>query len=111
MSLFHLLFRWSVLSLAAAGVTLFAQGTSGNISGQMIDPSGLSIPGVRVAATNLATNVTTSATSTETGNYNLVVPPGVYRVTAQGNGFKQFLQNNVTVTATASVRVEATLQV
>src|ERR1700682_5307342 len=75
-------------------VTLYAQGTSGNISGQIIDPSGLSIPGVRCAAPTLATNVTTSAT--EPGNYNLIVPLGVYRVTAQGSGFKQFLRNNVT---------------
>src|SRR5260370_13402543 len=103
--------RWLVSLVLLSCVMLYAQGTSGNISGQIIDPSGLSIPGVRVAATNLATNVTTSATSTETGNYNLIVPPGVYRVTAQGNGFKQFLQNNVTITASASARVGATLAV
>src|SRR5438552_12377037 len=64
--------------MALSGLMLYAQGTSGNISGQVLDPSGLSIPGVRVAAINLATNITTTATSTEAGNYNLVVPPGAY---------------------------------
>jgi hypothetical protein len=103
--------RLIVFSLAAAGVMLYAQGTSGNISGQVLDPSGLSIPGVRIAATNLATNVITTATSTDTGNYNLIVPPGLYRLTAEATGFKQFLQNNVTVTASASVRVDAALEV
>src|SRR5205823_14072882 len=87
------------------------QGTSGNISGQVLDPSGLSIPGVRVAAINLATNITTTATSTEAGNYNLVVPPGAYQFTVEATGFKQFLLKNVTVTASASVRVDARLEV
>jgi hypothetical protein len=37
--------------MALSGALLYAQGTSGNISGQVLDPSGLRIPGVRVTAT------------------------------------------------------------
>src|SRR5512139_3740337 len=75
------------LFLVASGAILYAQGTSGNITGQVLDPSGLAVPGARVAATNLATNVPTTTTSTDSGNYNIVVYPGVYRVTAEAGGF------------------------
>ena len=89
---------------------LYAQGTSGNITGQVLDPSGAGVPRARVTATNLATNVATTTTSTETGNYNVVVNPGVYRVTAEADGFKRYLRDNVTVTAATTVRVDATLE-
>jgi len=110
MRTFRQLLKLVCLSLVASGAILNAQGTSGNITGQVLDPSGLGVPGARVAATNLATNVATTTTSTDSGNYNIVVYPGVYRVTAEAGGFKRFLQNNVTVTASATVRVDAVLE-
>ena len=57
------LFKLVFLVLAASGAILYAQGTTGNITGQVLDPSGLAVPGARVAATNLATNVATGTTS------------------------------------------------
>ena len=84
-------FELVFLFLAACGVILHAQGTSGNITGQVLDPSGLGIPGARIVATNLATNVANETTSTESGNYNVVVYPGVYRVTGEVVGFKRYL--------------------
>jgi hypothetical protein len=87
------------LCLCLCGVVLYAQGTSGNITGQVLDPSGLAIPGAQVVATNMATNVATKTVSTETGNYNIMVYPGIYRMTAEAGGFKRFLRNDVTVTA------------
>ena len=104
------LFKLVFLVLAASGAILYAQGTTGNITGQVLDPSGLAVPGARVAATNLATNVATGTTSAESGNYNVMVYPGVYRVTAEAGGFKRYLQNNVTVTAGATVRLDAVLE-
>lgn len=88
----------------------YAQGTSGNITGQVLDPSGLGVPGARVTAINQATNVATTTNSTVTGNYNIMVYPGVYRVTAEADGFKRYLRGDVTVTASATVRVDATLE-
>jgi len=104
------LLRRVLLSLAACAAILYAQGTSGNITGQVIDPTGLGVPGARVTATNVATNVASSATSTETGNYNITVVPGVYRVTAVADGFKRNVRTDVTVTAAATVRVDAVLE-
>ena len=97
--------------LAAFSEILVAQGTSGNITGQVLDPSGLGIPGAKVTATNVATNVATATTSTETGNYNIMVYPGVYRLAAEAGGFKRYLRSDVTVTAGGAVRVDATLEI
>ncbi|MFB3779589.1 MAG: TonB-dependent receptor domain-containing protein [Bryobacteraceae bacterium] len=100
-----------VLCLCLCGIALYAQGTSGNITGQVLDPSGLAIPGAQVVATNTATNVATKTISTETGNYNIMVYPGVYRVTAEAGGFKRYLRNDVAVTASGTVRVDAVLEI
>ena len=107
--------RWQILFfslfLVACSKVLVAQGTSGNITGQVLDPTGLGIPGARVTATNQATNVATATTSTETGNYNIMVYPGVYRLSAEAGGFKRYLRSDVTVTAGGAVRVDATLEI
>ncbi len=89
---------------------ILAQGTLGNITGQVLDPTGAAIPAAAVAATNVATGVTTTTSSTETGNYNLLVYPGLYRVSAEATGFKRYVRENVTVTATATVRVDPVLE-
>ena len=96
--------------LAACCGSLYAQGTSGNITGQVLDPTGAGIPGARVAATNVSTNVTATTNATETGNYNLTVYPGVYRLTVESDGFKRHVRSDVTVTASSTVRVDATLE-
>lgn len=89
---------------------LSAQGTHGNITGQVLDPTGAAIPAAAVIAANVATGVNTTTSSTETGNYNLLVYPGVYRVSAEATGFKRYVRENVTVTATATVRVDPVLE-
>ena len=68
--------------LAISAAILSAQGTGGNITGQVVDPSGLGVPGTRVTAMNLETNVSTATTSSASGNYNIAVYPGTYRLTA-----------------------------
>lgn len=96
--------------LGASATALLAQGTSGNITGQVTDPSAAGIPAAKIAAVNQATNVSTTTTATATGNYDLVVYPGVYRVTVEAGGFKRYTQADVTVTAGATVRVDAVMQ-
>jgi hypothetical protein len=103
--------KWGVVFLSLIlSSAVYAQGTAGNITGQITDPTGLGIPGARVSATNVATNVTSATISTDTGNYNLQVNPGVYRVTTESQGFKRHQQNEVTVPASATVRLDVLLQ-
>jgi len=62
--------------------------SSAQISGTVVDPQGAVVPGAKVTATNVATGIGRSATTTSTGNY--VIPnlqPGTYNVAVEAKGF------------------------
>ncbi|MEZ5354700.1 MAG: carboxypeptidase regulatory-like domain-containing protein [Bryobacteraceae bacterium] len=97
-------------ALAIASVCGFAQTTTANITGQLVDPTGAAVPGAHVVAANVATGVSTDTRTTETGNYSITVYPGVYRVSVEADGFKRASRENITVTASTTVRLDVTLQ-
>ena len=99
------------IGLAVLTPVLYSQGTSGNITGRVLDPTGAAIPAARIVARNTSTNVETATTSTDTGDYNLVVYPGVFEVAAEATGFKRYLRENVIVTASATVRLDTVLEI
>src|ERR671927_486172 len=92
--------KWAVLSvlaLACLSLTLdkiaVAQVTAGSIRGLITDPSGAVLPDVQIEATNLATDLKFTTTSTAAGIYVLTgLPIGNYKVVAQHAGFKQYVQ-------------------
>lgn len=105
-----MLFRTVCLSMAA--VCAFAQTERGNITGVVTDPTGAAIPGASVTITNRATNLGEHVVSTSNGDYNAPnLSPGVYRIEVTAQGFKRFLQDNVTLTAAGTVRLDAVLQI
>src|ERR1700722_19012435 len=68
--------KWlSILPLILLGAglhnTCLGQGTLGGISGHVTDQSGASIPGASIHVTNMATNVSTDVTTSETGDYSV----------------------------------------
>jgi hypothetical protein len=70
-----------------------AQVDRATLTGIVNDAEGKAIPGATVTITNLATNVETSQTTSETGSYqvgNLI--PGKYRVDVELTGFKKSSQ-------------------
>jgi hypothetical protein len=72
----------------------------GSISGTVADPTGASIPGARIVATNASTSVVSRTTSTSSGDYSLdTLDAGVYTVTISANGFQTLTQKNVEVNA------------
>ena len=100
----------AVLLLLLPGA-LAAQEFRALISGQVMDPSGASIPGATVKATNLDTNVTVTATSTSDGRYVLAqVPAGPYSLLCEAAGFKKFTRTGISVAvgdrATIDIRLE-----
>ncbi len=101
--------KWSLLFLLAA--SLLAQTERGNITGQVKDPSGAAIPGAEVSAVQVTTNLRNTAQSTTAGEYNIPVPPGVYRVVVSAAGFKRYARENVTVTAATTIRLDAMLEI
>ncbi len=86
-----------VLLLTIAG---FGQTFRGAINGTVTDPSGAVVANADVKATNVATGVAITATSTSDGAFSFQdLPLGTYKITVSATGFKPMTVDNVTVTA------------
>jgi hypothetical protein len=89
----------------------FAQQTSGDIHGTVVDPSGAAVPNSALTLTDQATGAERKATSNAQGDFTfLQVPVGTYTITATKEGFKTVSQKGVEVhvatVTTTSVRLE-----
>lgn len=86
------------------GVPAFAQGNLGGFTGTVVDTSRASVPDARLTFTSSQTNSVYSAVSDSVGVYTLRgVPPGTYRLEVEKQGFRKYVQENVSVlTATVS---------
>jgi outer membrane receptor protein involved in Fe transport len=108
--------RWlllmTVLIAIVAPQAAYSQILYGSLTGNVTDQTGAVLPGVKVQALNVATNVAMSATTNERGIYlfsNLL--PGVYDVTIEAASFKTVVHKGVTITVNAVRRVDARLEV
>lgn len=83
-----------LLSLIAAA-TAFAQ-TNGRVLGQVNDPSGAVIPGVKVTLVNEQTGASRTAETSKGGDFVLPeVPVGTYRLEFEVKGFKKAIRRNI----------------
>src|SRR5205823_3326003 len=81
-----------------ASASGFAQQTTGNITGRVLDQQGAAVPGTTVTAKNPATGFTRSDTSDTEGVYRLsALPVGIYDVTAELQGFATVAKKDVEV--------------
>src|SRR5579871_1488002 len=90
---------------------VYAQTTTGSVSGTVTDPNGASVPGAKVVAADRASGRSYTATTTEAGVYVLpVLPVGTYTITIEHAGFKKTIQTDVEVRValreTIDVRME-----
>jgi hypothetical protein len=93
-------------------IPTLAQKTSGQISGNIVDPSGAALPETTITATQVGTGLErTTATSAE-GNYTISdLPIGIYRISATHSGFKGAVVENVTVNVSTTTRQDLTLEI
>lgn len=108
--------RWCAVAvlgcLCGAAGAVAAQEIYGSVLGTIQDTSGARVPGASVAITNRETNLVLTTVTNESGAYTLSnVLPGAYDVKVTIQGFKEFVQQGVPVTAGAISRVDAKLQV
>ena len=97
--------------LTALSASAFAQGGNASLGGAIEDQSKALIPGVSVTARNVATSVTATQITNESGIYNFPsLQPGTYEITAELPGFKKSAQRTELPYA-GQVRVNFTLQV
>ncbi len=91
---------------------VYAQTDTGVIDGRVVDESKNVVPGVTVTAKNVATGLTRSAVSGDTGTYRLeFLPSGSYDVTAQIKNFATVTQKAAIVQIGTSTTVDFTLKV
>jgi outer membrane receptor protein involved in Fe transport len=70
------------------GVNVFAQSTA-TLTGTVTDPQGAIVPGAKVTVRSQATGIERTAQTGEDGNYQIAsLPPGVYTVEVQAQGFQ-----------------------
>src|SRR5579864_5239786 len=83
--------------LVAAG---YSQTFRGAINGTVSDPSGAMVSGASVKATNVATGVTLTTTTTSDGQFAFQdIPLGTYKIGVSAAGFSSVTTDNVAVTA------------
>jgi len=99
----------AVLALAAP---VFAQQTTGTISGRITDAQQAAVPGVTVTATNAATGFTRSDVTSPEGLYRIAaLPVGSYDIKAELQGFKTAERKGVSVAVATAVDIPLTLEV
>ena len=98
--------------LLLTGSALQAQSDRGTITGTVQDPAGAVVPGATVGLLNTATGSAYQTVTTETGNYTLPsLPAGNYELTVNHAGFGKFVQQNIQVQVTLSIRIDVVLQI
>src|SRR3954451_4593755 len=86
--------------------------TMGEVTGRITDPSGAAVPSADVVVTNSATNVSRKTVSNDSGDYTFPsLPPGVYKVRIEHQGFKATETSDVQVQVQQTVRMDFTMQV
>src|SRR5262245_64294018 len=101
-----------LLALFAIAIPVHAQTPSGEISGTVVDSSGLSVPGATITLTNPATNVTRVVQTNEVGLYVIsAIPPGTYDLKAELTGFQTVERKGIVVQVGSANRLAFTMDV
>ena len=102
---------FGVICLSFTALTVKAQTFTAQMTGLVTDPSGAVIPGAKLTATNIATNVAQNTVSNSEGIYRILnLPPGEYKLQAEANGFKSFTQGPITLQVADIVTVNVKLE-
>ena len=101
----------AILGLTAAASGLFAQSSTGTITGPVTDSSGAVVPAAASTITNKATALARTASADESGSFSAAaLGAGEYEVKAEKQGFKTALRD-ATVQAGGSTSVNIALSV
>src|SRR3954452_17539472 len=91
---------------------VYAQVSTAELSGVVLDPSGAAVANAKVTAITTATNQSHETVTSSSGNYVLtLLPPGDYRIEVESPGFKKLEQTGLTLQINQQAQVNLTLQV
>src|ERR1700724_627330 len=104
---------FAVAIILSLGVAANAQTFRGAINGTVTDPSGSSVPNAQVKATETATGIDHTTTTTSDGEFAFQdIPLGFYKVTVTATGFPPYAIDKVEVVAGTiyTLNIKLTLQ-
>ncbi|MEO8659152.1 MAG: carboxypeptidase regulatory-like domain-containing protein [Bryobacteraceae bacterium] len=102
-----------VLSLLVLVLPVFGQTgvSTGSIMGFISDPTGTTVPNVEVVLGS-DTGYKRTVRSGDDGSYRaLVLPPGIYRVSASRSGFKTIVREGLNLSVDENLRLDLALEV
>jgi iron complex outermembrane receptor protein len=100
----------AVLFAASAGSVL-AQATGGRVAGTIRDAFGAAVSGAAVTITNQETGASRVVRSSPTGAYEAAdLPPGLYTVSTDVQGFAKIVHRDQRVAAGATLTIDLTLE-
>jgi hypothetical protein len=107
--------RWlpvaAVLGLVLASTPDLRAQVTGTISGYVRDPSGASVAGAKVTATQTERGISTVTEANAEGFYNFVaLEPGPYTLTVERAGFQTYVRESLLLTVRQNLRVDLDLQ-
>ena len=98
--------------LAAPAIPGLAQSTSGQITGQVQDPAGASVPEAQIEVTNVENGFVRSTRTSAAGGFTLAaLPPGSYRLSVTKQGFKPIVRTGVSIRVDQVARFDFILEV
>jgi hypothetical protein len=92
--------------------SVFAQGTTSRITGNVTDNTGAAVSGATVTLTNEGTNTSLTTQTSDSGAYTFdLIQPGTYSVMVEKQGFKKFISKSNTALINQPATVNIALEV
>jgi outer membrane receptor protein involved in Fe transport len=106
------MFLRAAIALLLTCATVYAQQTTGTITGRVVDQQGAAVPGATVTAKSPSTGFTRTETSDAEGIYRLAaLPVGIYEVTAELQGFSTVSKKDIEVNVSQIATIDFPMKV
>lgn len=101
-----------VLVLLLASLSALCQSFNATVSGTVVDPSGLVVPGAALTLTSAATGVKANFATGDDGIFRFPsLQRGEYELRVAASGFKEFVQKRILINLNDSLRIDVRLEV
>ena len=101
-----------VLLIVFFGLSAGAQQITGSIRGTILDPTGATVPGASVKATQTETGLTRNTVTNRSGEYILLeLPVGHYWLEATAKGFQTYIQQGIVLDVNETANIPVRLAV
>ncbi len=100
------------LGALLCAAALYGQTSTGEFSGSVTDSSGAVVPHAKVTSTSVETGAAREVNTDSSGSYVItLLQPGVYNLSAEAQGFKKTVQNNIELRVNQRAEVNLQLQI